>query len=225
MAITISPHPAPLDPDLVQRAMTVALPTIGHYLEEGFVDSAIHRLIGAGLVVGRAVTVRTTPTDSTNLHHLAGYVEPGDIVVVDTGGDQRRAPLGEVVAEALAARGAAGVVIDGVCTDIEELTALGLPLYARGTSALTTKLEATGLGSIYAPVTCGGQTVRSGDVVLADANGVLIVSAEILAAVLPVALADDAEEPDLIRRVREGGRLGDLTGASQTVCAHSRQTG
>ncbi|MFT4044583.1 MAG: hypothetical protein QM673_15605 [Gordonia sp. (in: high G+C Gram-positive bacteria)] len=220
MAITIAASPVVLDGELLARARTVALPTIGHYLEEGFVDPGIRRLVGSGLIVGRAVTVRTTPTDSTNLHHVVGHIESGDVVVIDTGGDHRHAPLGEVVVEALVAGGAAGVVVDGVCTDIEELTALGLPIYARGTSPLTTKLEASGLGSIYAPISCGGQTVRSGDVVLADANGVLIVSADVLARVLPVALEDDAEEPELIDQVRSGGRLGELTGASDVVRKH-----
>jgi 4-hydroxy-4-methyl-2-oxoglutarate aldolase len=221
VAITIGRRPDPVAPDLIDRLQTLSYPTIGHYLEEGFLDTGIHRLVGQGKVVGRAVTVRTTPTDSTNLHHVASDLEQGDVLVVDTGGDRRHAPLGEVVTEAIHARGAAAVIVDGVCTDIDELRRIGLPVYARGTSLLTTKLEATGLGSIYRPIVCGGQHVRTGDIVLADANGVLVASPETLERIVETIEADDAEEPALIAAIRSGSRLGDLTGTSENVKRHS----
>lgn len=207
----------PLDGELAARLGSVDFPTLGHYLEEGFCDPALRRLAGGGTLVGRAVTVRITPTDSTLLHHLAGLVGPGDVVVVDCGGDRRHAPLGEVVAHALASRGAAGAIVDGVCTDIGALREVGLPVYAYGTSLLTTKLHGLADGSINAPVICGGVPVRAGDLVLGDENGLLIAPADQLAAVVDEALADDAEEPDLIAELHRGHPLGTLTGASDTV--------
>ncbi|MEW2492358.1 RraA family protein [Streptomyces nodosus] len=206
----------PLDDALAARLARVDFPTLGHYLEEGFCDPALRRMAG-GRLVGRAVTVRITATDSTLLHHAAGLVGPGDVVVVDCGGDRRHAPLGEVVVHALAARGAAGAVVDGVCTDIGALRDVGLPVFAYGTSLLTTKLHGIADGSLNAPVHCGGVPVRAGDLVLGDENGLLIAPAAHLAAVVEEALADDAEEPDLIAQLHGGQPLGTLTGATRTI--------
>jgi 4-hydroxy-4-methyl-2-oxoglutarate aldolase len=217
MSVRIGAAPAPLPADLIEKLGRVSFPTLGHYLEEGFADPGIVRLAGAGRVVGRAITVRTTATDSTMLHHAAGLVEEGDVIVVDTGGDARHAPLGQVVATALALRGAAGAIVDGAATDIEEIAPLGLPVHGRGLSMLTTKLHDIDAGALNVPIVCGGVVVAPGDVVLADANGVLFAAVAVLEAVIDIALADDAEEPDLIQELRDGGRLGDLTGATATV--------
>lgn len=217
MPVRIGPTPPALDPVLLEKLGRVSFPTLGHYLEEGFADPGISRLTGSTRVVGRAVTVRTTSTDSTMLHHAAGLVEAGDVIVVDTGGDLRHAPLGEVVASALSFRGAAGAIVDGSATDLDEIAPLGLPVYARGLSMLTTKLHDIDAGGLNIPVVCGGVVVQPGDVVLADANGVLFASPAVLEALIDVALADDAEEPELVQALRDGARLGDLTGASATI--------
>ncbi|ANF32517.1 demethylmenaquinone methyltransferase [Leifsonia xyli] len=217
MPIRIGPTPPALDRVLLEKLGRVSFPTLGHYLEEGFADPGISRLTGSTRVVGRAVTVRTTSTDSTMLHHAAGLVEAGDVIVVDTGGDLRHAPLGEVVASALSFRGAAGAIVDGSATDLDEIAPLGLPVYARGLSMLTTKLHDIDAGGLNIPVVCGGVVVQPGDVVLADVNGVLFAPPAVLEALIDVALADDAEEPELVQALRDGARLGDLTGASATI--------
>ncbi|MEV7865637.1 RraA family protein [Streptomyces sp. NPDC088124] len=219
MPITLHdlPAPGPADAALLARLERVDFPTLGHYLEEGFCDPRLHRIAGERRLLGRAVTVRITATDSTMLHHAAGLVRPGDVVVVDCGGDRRHAPFGEVVANALAARGAAGAVVDGVCTDIGALRAVGLPVYAYGLSMLTTKLHGIADGGLNTPVSCGGVSVRAGDLVLGDENGLLIAPARRLAAVVDEALADDAEEPALVAEVRRGSPLGTLTGATASV--------
>lgn len=217
MPLTIGTPPPPLSPELVAKLGRVSFPTIGHYLEEGFVEPAIQRQCGTKKVVGRAITVRLTGQDSTVLHHAAGYCEPGDVFVIDMGGDARHAPVGEVLGEILHARGASGVIIDGVMTDIDEVEPLGLPVYARGRSVLTTKLLHLDAGGLHVPVSIGGVTAHPGDVVLADRNGVFIAPATVLDDIIDTALADDAEEPELVEQVRGGARLGDLTGATEAI--------
>ncbi|GAA2447092.1 RraA family protein [Agromyces soli] len=210
--------PAPLSQPLREKLERLSFPTLGHYLEEGFVDPEVRRIVAAGgRVIGTAFTVRTTASDSTALHHAAGLIGAGQVLVLDTGGDRRHAPLGEVVAAQLVARGAAGAVVDGVVTDVDEIAELGLTVHARGTSMLTTKLHGIDAGGVNVPVTCGGAVVHPGDVVLADANGVLVVPVEVLERLVDLALEDDAEEPDLIAELRRGEPLGSLTGASDTV--------
>lgn len=212
--------PAQLPAELREKLERLSFPTLGHYLEEGFVDPEVRRIVAAGgRVIGTAFTVRTTATDSTALHHGAGLIEPGQVLVLDTGGDRRHAPLGEVVAAQLVARGAAGAVVDGVVTDVDEIDELGLTVHARGTSMLTTKLHGIDAGGVNIPVTCGGAVVHPGDVVLADANGVLVVARDVLEQLVDLALEDDAEEPELVDDLRAGKPLGSLTGASDTVAA------
>ncbi|MCV7227322.1 RraA family protein [Mycolicibacterium komossense] len=217
MPITLNPGPSQVDGALLDKLERVSFPTLGHYLEEGFVDPALVRLAGSGRVVGRAVTVRTTATDSTMLHHAVGYLEPGDVLVIDTGGDRRHAPVGLVIAAAAAARGARGIVVDGVVTDIDEIAEIGIPVHAYGLSMLTTKLQGIDAGGHHVGVVVGGVSIAPGDVVLADANGVFAAGASVLAAIIDIALQDDAEEPELIERVRAGARLGDETGATTTI--------
>ncbi|MCM3658961.1 RraA family protein [Agromyces mediolanus] len=210
--------PEPLAPALREKLERLSFPTLGHYLEEGFADPEIRRIVAAGgRVIGTAFTVRTTASDSTALHHAAGLIGAGQVLVLDTGGDRRHAPLGEVVAAQLVARGAAGAVVDGVVTDVDEIAELGLTVHARGTSMLTTKLHGIDAGGVNVPVSCGGAVVHPGDVVLADANGVLVVPVAVLERLVDLALEDDAEEPDLIADLRRGEPLGSLTGASDTV--------
>jgi 4-hydroxy-4-methyl-2-oxoglutarate aldolase len=217
MPITLNPAPAQLDTALVAKLERVSFPTLGHYLEEGFADPALVRQAGSGRVVGRAVTVRTTATDSTMLHHAVGYLEAGDVLVVDTGGDRRHAPVGLVVTAAAASRGANGIIVDGVVTDIDEIAGLGIPVYAYGRSMLTTKLQGIDSGGHHVDAVVGGVLIRPGDVVLADANGVFAAAAGVLEQVIDIALQDDDEEPELIDRIRAGARLGDETGATKTV--------
>ncbi|HEX7824264.1 MAG TPA: hypothetical protein VF477_05145, partial [Mycobacterium sp.] len=92
---------------------------------------------------------------------------------------------------------------------------------ARGTSLLTTKLEDTGVGSIYRPIVCGGQHGQTGDIVLADENGVLVASVDTLERIVKTIEVDDEEEPALIDAIRAGARLGDLTGATANIERHS----
>ncbi|MEY9775096.1 RraA family protein [Arthrobacter sp. MW3 TE3886] len=102
---------------------------------------------------------------------------------------------------AATAQGAAGVVVDGVATDILELRATGLPVFARGTSCLTTKRVRSAGSAVNVPVRCGGVQVNPGDWVLGDDNGVIVLSAEAAADVLGQALASDAAEPALLARI------------------------
>jgi 4-hydroxy-4-methyl-2-oxoglutarate aldolase len=116
----------------------VSYPTIGHFLEDGFLDPAIQSLLGGVKVAGPAVTVRIIGNDAIAMNRALLELYPGAVLVVDMDGDRRHAPVGAVTAAAAKARGAAGIVVDGVATDLLELRRTGLPVFARGTSCLTT---------------------------------------------------------------------------------------
>lgn len=199
-----------LDPELIRRLESVSFPTIGHFLEEGFLDSGIRSLLRNVRVVGRAVTVRMADADAYATNRALALLEPGDVLVIETGGDLAHAPVGAVTGFAAQCRGAAGVIVDGVVTDVVELRAAGLPVFARGTSILTAKRIASPRSAVNIPVLCGGVVVNPGDIVMADDNGVLVLSADEAAAIVDVALATDRAEPAILDRLRSGEPVGDV---------------
>lgn len=192
---------------LSDRVAAVSYPTIGHFLEDGFLDPAIGSLLCGVKVAGPAVTVRIAGNDAFAMNRALLALHPGAVLVVDMSGDHRHAPVGAVTAAAATAQGAAGFVVDGVATDVLELRATGLPVFARGTSCLTTKRVHHAGSAVNVPVMCGGVEVRPGDWVLGDDNGVVVLSPEVLAGVLEQALASDAAEPALLARIAAGDPL------------------
>jgi regulator of RNase E activity RraA len=96
------------------------------------------------------------------------------VLVIHRSGDLRHASFGGLIGLAAKNRGVVGVVLDGPCTDLVELTELGLPVFSLGVSALTTRRLDLG-GTVGEPIVCGGVSVSTGDYVLADDDGVLII--------------------------------------------------
>jgi 4-hydroxy-4-methyl-2-oxoglutarate aldolase len=217
MPIVFNPRPPALDPSLRTRLEQVSYPTIGHFLESGFVDPEIRTMTPGHTFVGRAITARIPSPDGVLLHRVVAQVQPGDVVVIDTGADRTHAVVGAVIGTAAKVAGAAGVVVDGVVTDILELREMGIPVFARGTSVLTAKQIGIDDGGINVPVVCGGVTVNPGDAVMADENGVLVLAPGVAAGVLDMAVASDQAEPDLIRQLHDGESLPQLSGADELL--------
>jgi 4-hydroxy-4-methyl-2-oxoglutarate aldolase len=195
---------------LLPTLADVSYPTIGHFLEDGFVDPAIQSMFDGVKVAGPAVTVRIADNDAIAMNHALLALRPGDVLVVDMSGDHRHAPVGAVTAAAARAQGAVAVVVDGVATDVLELRSTGLPVFARGTSCLTTKRVYGSGSAVNVPVQCGGVTVNPGDLVLGDDNGVVVLSPEVAEQVLAQALDSDAAEPDILARINAGESLATI---------------
>lgn len=193
--------------ELTTKLREVSFATLGHFLERGFVNHAIRAMVPGGRIVGRAVTLRLAEADACAVNRALITLQPGDVLVIDMAGDHAHACIGAVTQFAARCAGAAGIVVDGVVTDLNELRACQLPVFARGTTQLTTKLVGGEGNSLNVAVTCGGVAVQPGDMVLADDNGVLILPPDELAAVIDRALASDLAEPDLLARLRGGEPL------------------
>lgn len=192
---------------LAEKLQQVSFATLGHFLEEGFVASAVRAQVPGVKVIGRARTLRVANADAFAVNRaLVGLLE-GEVLVIDMQGDHHHACVGTVTACAATVQGAQGIVVDGVITDIVELREAGLPVFARGTSLLTTKLRSDPESAWDVAVNCGGIRVRPGDWVLADDNGVLIASTEVLLGVIDTALASDAAEPLALARMKSGEAL------------------
>ncbi|WP_342131085.1 RraA family protein [Hydrogenophaga sp. OTU3427] len=195
--------PPPGDPELLALLHAVEPATVGHFHDRGFLDRRLKAVAGVTRSVGVAVTVRCEGADGSILHHALGQLRPGDFLVVDRAGDDAIACLGG--ASALAARlaGAAGVVVDGCVTDIAELRQIGLPVWASGLSARTTRTHGK-VGSFCRPVECGGVLVRPGDLVLADENGILVMARDEARGLAEKAIVLQQAEQRTLRRLRAG---------------------
>ncbi|CDZ60714.1 RraA family protein [Neorhizobium galegae] len=211
--------PKQIDPELIAKFESVEVATIGHFRHRGFVHHSITPVVEPGrTLVGTAVTVAIPATDSTLLHHAIGFIRPGDFLFVDRLGDDRHACIGGGVAFAIKTAGAIGVVLDGPCTDVEEILELELPFWSRGVSGITTRLNDLG-GSLNLPISCGNVPVLPGDIVVADASGIVVIPIDEAEEVVEEAIARQARAGRNKDKVAAGEKLGDLSGASRLVAA------
>ncbi|MBI4494787.1 MAG: RraA family protein [Chloroflexi bacterium] len=181
------------EPSIVDRFRAVAPATIGHFFEEGFMDPEIKPLTRKVKVVGPALTL-FLPSNRVGIRQAIEAAQPGDVLVVDRAGERKRACFGEMLARRSLRAGIAGVIIDGPATDIIEIQELGLTVFSRGVSAVLGRGLAEE-SAINTPVSCGGVTVRPGDLIVADDNGIVVVRPEQAEAIL--AASEPAERAEV----------------------------
>lgn len=213
----IDPMPPAADPALIALLEQVEVATIGHVRHHGF----LHRDIQAidrhqRPRVGVAVTLALPAFCSTLMHHAVSLLQPGHMLVIDRLGDERHACIGGAVARAARLAGAAGVIVDGPATDIAEILAEGLPVWCRGTSAITTRQSDLG-GLLNRPVSCGNVPVLPGDIVLGDASGVVVLSPDEAEDIARQAIARQERVELTMQRLSDGEKLGDITGANARI--------
>ncbi len=170
----IEPMPAQLSAEVVALLEQTETATLGHWRHWGFCDRRIQPVLRGRRVGGTAVTLAIPGPDSTLLHHALGLLRPGDILLVDRLGDDRHACWGGGVTVAAKAAGAKAGVVDGPCTDQEEVEASDFPLWCKGIAPITTRLYDLG-GFLNKPVSIGGAVVMPGDAVICDESGVVVL--------------------------------------------------
>jgi 4-hydroxy-4-methyl-2-oxoglutarate aldolase len=167
----------------------------------GALDWRIKPLVGRSLV-GVALTCDCGPVD--NLAFMAALAEclPGDVLVVATGGYTGAAVTGDLLIGVAKNRGAAGFVTDGLVRDLDDLETVGLPIYAAGVTPNSPQRR--GPGSVGLAVVCGGVSIASGDVVVGDRDGVVVVPRARISATLEALEHVKEAEAATLKRVRAG---------------------
>ncbi len=151
---------------------------------------------------GPALTVRTRPGDNLMVHHALDIASPGDVIVVDAGGDLTTAIIGEIMVGMARKNGVAGIVINGAIRDAREIRHMGLPVYAAGVTHRGPYKD--GPGEINVPIAIDGMVVASGDLVLGDGDGVLSVPYDMTDAVLKAATAKKEAEQAQLAAIASG---------------------
>jgi RraA family protein len=128
---------------------------------------------GGGAMAGPALTVKTRPGDNLMVHKALDLAEPGDVIVVDAGGDLTNAIIGEIMSGYAKARGVAGIVINGAIRDADSIRAGTFPVFAAGVTHRGPYKD--GPGEINVPVAIDGMVIEPGDLVVGDGDGLLCV--------------------------------------------------
>lgn len=162
------------DAEVVRRMGMIPAATVGDAQDRlGVVDSAIKAVWPGAAIVGRAVTLEVPGGDNAGIHELIPTLQPGDVLVINGHGDEQRALIGELIAGKLRARGVLGIVIDGAVRDADELGRMRFPAFARAVTPAGPYRNGPFRGRV--PIAVGGVVVTEGDVILADADGVVVV--------------------------------------------------
>ena len=129
-------------------------------------------------VCGNAVTVNARSGDNLMIHKALQFLQPGDVLVVDGGGDISRALFGEIMMTVAKSRGAIGAVFDAAIRDVEAFEKHQFPCWARGINMRGPFKD--GPGSINVPISIGGMIVNPGDVILGDCDGIIALPPELV---------------------------------------------
>ncbi|ANK75851.1 dimethylmenaquinone methyltransferase (plasmid) [Ensifer adhaerens] len=175
-------------PDALRTLLEgVETATIGHFEYLGFVGAGIAPVFPAK-AIGTAVTVAAPSRDGAVIYTAIDLLRPGDVLVISRVDRDDVACVGGGVVAAARARGAVAIIVDGPCTDIEEIGASRFPIWCRGVSSKTTSRRHQIGGAINVPIACGGAAVLPGYAVLADTEGVFVADPSEMRCIADVAL-------------------------------------
>jgi regulator of RNase E activity RraA len=168
----------------------------------GAMDGDIRPIWPSPQIIGSAVTVWCHSGDNLMLHKGISLAQAGDVLVVNTQGNLVNSPFGELLATSAVRKGIRGVIVDGSVRDARGLEKLKLPTYARRLSPSGCNKD--GGGEVGTPIACGGVAVHSGDIILADTDGVTVIPLQDAEEVAHSAAAQVERERDRLREIENG---------------------
>ncbi|HTX45098.1 MAG TPA: hypothetical protein VMD48_02420 [Solirubrobacteraceae bacterium] len=170
----------------------------------GYVDADLIQAIPGSSAAGPARTVRCGQDDNLMVHAAMASLERGEVLVLTMPEPRPIALLGDLLATQAKTHGAVAVLVDASIRDVEEIAELGLPVWARWVRVAGADKNIA--GTIGEPVTVGGATIRQGDVLVLDGDGVAVVEAERVDEVLE-ASRERLEKERVKREKLAGGAL------------------
>jgi len=192
-----------VDAALVAEFLGLPVANISDTMSRMFAGGARLRPMHDGTPMsGPALTVRTRPGDNLMIHKALHMAAPGDVIVVDAGGDLTNALIGELMAGNAAHRGLGGIVVDGAIRDARALRAGAFPVYAAGVTHRGPYKD--GPGEINVPIAIDGMTVEPGDLIVGDDDGVLCVPFDDAQALLEATHVRMKMEAALVAAIRDG---------------------
>ena len=191
--------------DVIERFRLLPVANVSDALNRMFsAGAALTAMHGTGQMAGAAITVRCRPGDNLMLHKALDVAEQGDVVVVDAGGDLTNALIGELMVAHAAARGVAGIVINGAIRDSGAIRQGVFPVFAAGVTHRGPHKD--GPGEVNVPIAIGGMLIEPGDLVLGDDDGVISVPFDEVESVYSAAAAKHAAELAQMERIRTTGQ-------------------
>jgi 4-hydroxy-4-methyl-2-oxoglutarate aldolase len=212
-------HLTPLDSATVATLLELGTTTLHEAQgQRGHLPTDIRPLYRGAKVAGRALPVKVGPGDNLALHQAIVVAKLGDVIVASCGDYLDAGVWGEVMTIAAQQRGIAGLVVDGSVRDIDQIEALGFPVFSRGVCMRgTTKTDPADFG----PITIDGVTIEPGDTVVGDSDGVMVIPSYAFDAVVDGAKERAAKEADMMAKIRSGVTTLDLLGLQPATVSGS----
>ena len=181
----------------------------------GAIDPVIKPIKHGLTICGPAITVSCSPGDNMMLIAAVNVAQPGDVLVVASGGHRPQGGFGEVLATACKARGIAGLVIDACVRDGASIRNMGFPVFSTGLAMQGTVKET--LGYVNAPIVLGGIVIRPGDIISGDDDGVVCLKREDVSRIGVIGVEKEKSETDMMNALREGADLLELNGIGKRL--------
>ncbi len=192
------------NPELVASFKGLPVANIADEMNRFFCMDACIKPMNKALLLGTAFTVRTRTADNLLLHKAIDMAQPGDVIVVDAQRDLVNAITGEIMMTEARKKGLAGVVIDGAVRDAQALHEMDMPVYAAGVTPKGPYKD--GPGEINVPICCGGVVVNPGDIIVGDADGIVVITPQDASEILVKAQAKFQKEQEIFRAIEAGTR-------------------
>jgi 4-hydroxy-4-methyl-2-oxoglutarate aldolase len=181
----------------------------------GLIDADLVQVVPGSRAAGPARIARCGQDDNLMVHAAMAALRPGEVLVLTMPEPAPVALIGDLLATQAQVHGAAAILVDAAVRDVEELRAMGLPVWTRWVRVRgATK---TAIGALDVPVVVGGQEIRPGDVVVLDADGAAVVAAERIDEVAEAARAREAKEADKRARLQGGALSYEIDGLRAVV--------
>ena len=195
--------------ELVREAATLPAAILADvYGRRSTLSGRIAALSPAMKVAGPALTVEVRPGDNLMIHAALAIARPGDVIIVDGKADQTCALIGEIMVSQAMAIGVAGMVLDAAVRDVEALRTKGFPVFSFGFNPCGPTKRVS--GRVNYPISVGGITVNPGDLVLGDADGIVVIERERVAETIELGRKKVADET---KRLNSIARRENLTPA------------